>query len=62
MLRASKEREMSTKIYGKIYEIDPEFYQFVRTLETYNKILLSDQNMLIVSTDTELFKYLKQSS
>jgi len=52
----------STKIYGKIYEIDPEFYQFVRTLETYNKILLSDQNMLIVSTDTELFKYLKQSS
>jgi membrane protease subunit HflC len=49
----------ATKIYGQIYEVDPEFYQFVRTLEAYKKILPTGKNVLILSSDSELFKYLK---
>ncbi|MCD4652860.1 protease modulator HflC [bacterium] len=41
-------------IYGKAYSSDPEFYKFVRTLETERKIL-GDQTTVILSMDSELF-------
>jgi membrane protease subunit HflC len=48
----------ATKIYAQAYNIDPEFYQFLKTLETYRTALEKD-TWLILSTDSELFKYLK---
>jgi len=48
----------STKIYAQAYGLDPEFYSFIKTLETYSEAL--DKNSsLVLSTDSEFFKYLK---
>ena len=48
----------ATIIYAKAYGIDPEFYSFTKTLEIYNKAL-DKESSLILSTDSEFFKYLK---
>jgi len=48
----------ATKLYAKAYGLDPEFYSFVKTLDVYGQAL--DKNSSIVlSTDSEFFKYLK---
>lgn len=50
----------ATQIYAEAYNRDPEFYQFMKTLETYLKTL--DQNTwLLLSTDNEFLKYLKST-
>ncbi len=49
----------ATKIYAKAYNLDPEFYQFTKTLETYRTSL--EGTWLILSTDSEFLKYLKSS-
>ena len=41
--------------------IPAEFHQFLRTMETYRKTLDKDTTLLL-STDSDLFRYLKQSS
>jgi membrane protease subunit HflC len=48
----------ATSIYGLAYAVDPEFYRFMRTLEAYNRILPNERNVLIMSSDSELFRYL----
>jgi len=50
----------STRIYAEAYGRDPELYQFLKTMETYRKTMAADTT-LILSTDGEFFKYLKQS-
>jgi membrane protease subunit HflC len=50
----------STRIYAEAYSRDPELYQFLKTMETYRKTMTPDTT-LILSTDGEFFKYLKQS-
>jgi modulator of FtsH protease HflC len=48
----------ATRIYAEAYNRDPEFYSFVNTLDLYKKSL--DGNIsLIMSTESEFFKYLK---
>ena len=48
----------ATQIYAQAYGRDPDFYQFSKTMETLNRGL--DANTwLILSTDSELLKYLK---
>ncbi len=49
----------ATIIYAKAYGVDPEFYSFVQTLEVYNESL-DQNNTLILSTDSEFLKYLKE--
>ena len=51
----------ATKIYADAYNLDPEFYQFMRTLETYRNIM-DKQTWLLLSTDAEFLKYLKQTN
>jgi len=48
----------ATILYAKAYGIDPEFYSFTRTLEIYNESL-DKESTLLLSTDSEFFKYLK---
>ena len=48
----------STKLYAEAYGLDPEFYSFVKTLEVYNEAL-SENSSIILSTDSEIFKYMK---
>lgn len=48
----------STRIFAEAFGRDPEFYSFVKTLELYGDAL--DKNSeLILSTDSDFFKYLK---
>ncbi len=51
----------ATKIYAEAYNLDPEFFQFMRTLETY-QTTLAEQTWLLLSTDSEFLKFLKQTN
>ena len=48
----------ATVIYASAHGLDPEFYSFLKTLEVYTQTL-DDNISLILSTDSEFFKYLK---
>jgi membrane protease subunit HflC len=48
----------ATAIYARSYGKDPELYQFLKSMETL-KEGLDPETWLILSTDTELLKYLK---
>ncbi|MGD8290292.1 MAG: protease modulator HflC [Desulfobacterales bacterium] len=50
----------ATIIYAQAYGVDPEFYSFVQTLETYEQSL-DDKNTLILSTESEFLKYLNET-
>lgn len=45
-------------IYADAYNKDPEFYSFLKTLETYKKTIGSDTTLLL-TTDSEYYNYLK---
>jgi modulator of FtsH protease HflC len=51
----------ATEIYARAYNQSPEavqFYEFTRTMETY-KAAIATNTTLVLSTDSELFKFLK---
>jgi membrane protease subunit HflC len=48
----------ATAIYAKAYGKDADFYQFSKTMETLNKSL-DDKAWLILSSDSDLLRYLK---
>ncbi len=48
----------STRLYAEAFGKDPEFYSFVKTLEIYSESL-DKESSLILSTDSDLLKYLK---
>jgi len=51
----------ATKIYAEAYNKSPEssaFYEFTRTMEVYSDLIDEDTTM-ILSTDSDLFQYLK---
>ncbi len=53
----------ATRIYAEAFNKSPqavEFYGFVKTMETYKKILLGDTS-IVLSTDSELFRLLKDT-
>ncbi len=54
----------ATEIYASAYNQSPqsvEFYEFTRTMAAYPSII-GDSTTLVLSTDTELFKFLKGMS
>ena len=51
----------ATEIYARAYNQSPEsvdFYEFTRTMQSY-KDIIADNSTLILSTDSDLFKFLK---
>ena len=48
------------KIYADAYNRDPEFYQFLKTLETYEKTI-DEKNTLIMTTDSDYYKFIKKA-
>ncbi len=48
------------QIYAEAHGKDPEFFAFLQTLETYRKST-NPSTKLILTTDSELYKYLKDS-
>jgi membrane protease subunit HflC len=51
----------ATAIYARAYGRDPEFYQFLKAMETLNGSF-SQGTTAILSTDSELLKYLKSDA
>ncbi len=51
----------ATQIYGQAYNKDPEFYAFLRTIESY-KEKPNQNSVLIMTTDSDFYKYVKQAS
>ena len=50
----------ATAVYASAYNRDPDLYQFLKSMETLNASL-DEKTWLILSTDSELLKYLKAS-
>lgn len=48
----------ATKIYGDAYSQDPEFYAFIKTLESYS-LIVGENTSLVLSSDSDIYKYLK---
>ena len=49
------------RIYGEAFQKDPDFYEFIRTLETYEKTIDGNTTLILPST-AEILKYLGGSS
>jgi len=49
----------ATRIYGEAYSIDPEFFSFLRTLESYRA--LGKNTTLMIGADAEFFHYLEST-
>ncbi len=55
-IKGKAEAEAS-RIYAKAYQQDPEFFDFLRSLDTYKKAL-KDDTTLVISSKSELLKYM----
>lgn len=51
----------ATAIYAAAYNQEPDFFRFMRTLESYQKTI-GQNNRLILSTDNDYFQILQQST
>jgi membrane protease subunit HflC len=51
----------ATRVYAEAYNKDPEFYSFLNTLEAYTESL-REKTTVVLSTDSDFFKYLKDIS
>ena len=49
-------------IYAKAYERNSEFYSFHRSLQAYRESIGTDSDVLVISPDSDFFKYLKRST
>jgi len=47
------------KIYADAYRQDPEFFEFIRTMEAYTKVFATNTTM-VLSPDSEFLRYLKK--
>ncbi|HKL48885.1 MAG TPA: protease modulator HflC [Desulfuromonadales bacterium] len=50
----------ASAIYAQAYNQDPEFFSFQRTLESYGEAI-QDNGKLVISTDSDFYKYFKQA-
>ncbi|MGH7830514.1 MAG: protease modulator HflC [Candidatus Binatia bacterium] len=51
----------ATRVYGRAYGRDPEFYAFSRTLENL-KEAENKNSVLVLTTDSDYYRYLKEAS
>ena len=49
----------AAKIYADAYNKDPEFYAFIKTLESY-KTAIGQNTNLVISADSEFYKFLQK--
>ena len=49
--------EQAIKIYAEAFNVDKDFYSFLRSMEAYKNTLASPETRLILSPDSEFFKY-----
>ena len=49
-------------IFAKAYGVDPEFFEFYRSINAYGTALSGDSTTMVVRPDSEFFNYLKSDS
>lgn len=59
ILRGEGDNE-AIKIYAEAFNKDQEFYSFFRSMEAYKTTLSNPETRLILSPDSEFFRYFKQ--
>lgn len=47
----------ATEIYANAYGLDPEFYEFYRSLQAYRNSFSSKDDVLVLEPDSEFFNY-----
>jgi modulator of FtsH protease HflC len=47
-------------VYAEAFDVDPEFYRFLRTMETYGEVLDANTT-LILTTESDFFEFLKSA-
>jgi membrane protease subunit HflC len=50
----------SAKIYADAYNKDTEFFAFLRSMEAYKKSFSSKSDVMVLSPDSDFFKYMNQ--
>jgi len=50
----------SAATYAAAFSQNPEFYSFYRSLEAYRNAIGQDGDVLVLSPDSDFFKYLNQ--
>ncbi len=48
------------KLYAKAFNVDKDFYSFIRSMEAYKKTMANPDTRLILSPDSEFFKHFKE--
>ncbi len=56
MLRGQGDKE-AIKIYAKAFNVDKDFYSFIRSMEAYRKTLATPDTRLILSPDSKFFRF-----
>jgi modulator of FtsH protease HflC len=52
---------ISAQTYSAAYSKSPEFYAFYRSLQAYQNSLGKDGDVLVISPDSEFFRYLREA-
>ena len=48
----------ATAIYAEAYSVDPEFYEFTRSLKAYTETFQNKSDVMLIDSESEFFKYL----
>lgn len=56
ILRGEGDSERN-KIFAKVYQVDPEFFEFYRSMSAYKSALGSDDTTMVLSPDSEFFNF-----
>jgi membrane protease subunit HflC len=52
----------ATAIYAEAYSVDPEFYEFTRSLRAYTETFQNKSDVMLIDSESEFFKYLNKQS
>jgi len=52
----------AAEIYANAYSQNPEFYTFYRSMQAYRTAIGRDQDVLVLSPDSEFFQFLQEQS
>jgi len=49
-------------IFANAFQKDPEFFDFYRSMQAYKKALKGDNTTMVISPDSEFFRYFRSDS
>src|SRR5690606_1870900 len=52
---------LAAAIYAAAYNQDPEFYQFIRSLNAYRETFSSPEDLILLDPNSDFFRYLNDS-